>query len=199
MITRTCWLTVVLATSCLANPSSTATPASSAYQLAKGDVVRVEVFQEPELTTASRLDADGRFRMPLLGNITLAGKSVTEAQELIATALRDGEFIRSAHVTVRVDAYALREVLISGQVRSPGSYPLPAEAGMSVVELVAKAGGLTDLARGTGVTITRILPSGEKQVNTVDLAALIRGKGDTKSPSLQLEPGDLVFVPERIF
>lgn len=169
------------------------------FPLISGDLVRVDVYQQPDLSVAGRIDPTGCFRMPLVGDIRLSGLTVAEAQDLIARALRDGEFLRHPHVSLRLENPAPREVLISGQVRNPGSYPLPAEAKMTLLDLVARAGGLTEIARGGEVTRTRTRPDGEKFTEKFDVASLTRGKGDAKSPALILQPGDIVFVPERIF
>jgi polysaccharide export outer membrane protein len=160
--------------------------------------VRIEVFQEADLTTEARLDENGAVRIPLLEAVRLAGLTIPDAQAVIEKALADAELIRRAHVTVRIMAYAPREVMITGQVRAPGSYPLPAEGGMTLIDLISRAGGLTELARGSA-TRTRIEASGEKHTLTIDAASLLRGKGNAKSPDLVLQAGDIVFVPERIF
>jgi len=169
------------------------------HALINGDLVRVEIYQQPDLTVSGRIDPNGRLRMPLIDDVRLAGLTVTEAQELIARAYREGEFLRQPHVSVRLESPAPREVLISGQIRNPGSYPLPAESTMTLLDLVARAGGLTELARGGEVSRTRVGRNGEKFTEKFDVASLTRGKGDTRSPALILQPGDIVFVPERIF
>jgi len=173
-------------------------PPPAAYRLAPADAVRIEVYLEPDLTTEGRIDESGEVRLPLVGAVRLAGLTIPEAQAGIERALAEGEFLRKAHVTVRIITYAQREVMISGQVRAPGSYALPAEGGMSLIDLIARAGGLTELARGTA-TITRTDETGAKRTQTFDAADLLRGKGDAKGPALLLRSGDIIFVPERIF
>jgi len=85
-------------------------------------------------------------------------------------------------------------------VRNPGRYPLPIESTMTVVDLVTKAGGLTDIARGTAVTITHITADGKKITTTVDVDSIVKGKTQAKADdtTIQLQPGDIVYVPERI-
>ncbi|MEJ1973179.1 MAG: hypothetical protein WDM96_12170 [Lacunisphaera sp.] len=69
-----------------------------------------------------------------------------------------------------------------------------------MVELVTKAGGIDDIGKGSAVSVTRILPDGTKKVFTVDVDSIIRGKKDTKidDTTLLLQPGDIVYVPERL-
>lgn len=170
------------------------------HTLALADRVRVAVYQEDDLTTVTRIDARGKINLPLIGEISLGGLTVVEAQAAIENAYKDGRFLRNPQVTVSVEEYAPREVSIQGRVRNPGRYTLPIESTLTVVELVTKAGGIDDIGKGSAVTVTRILPDGTKKVFTVDVDSVIRGKRDTKTEdsTLLLQPGDIVYVPERL-
>jgi polysaccharide export outer membrane protein len=170
------------------------------HTLGLADRVRISVYQEEDLMSLTRIDARGRVNMPLLGEIVIGGMTVVEAQAAIENAFKEGRYLRNPQVTISVEEYAPREVSISGAVRSPGRYALPTESTWTVVELVTKAGGITDIGKGTAVTVTRFLPDGSKKVFTVDVDSVIRGKKDTKSDdsSLVLLPGDNVYVPERL-
>lgn len=167
--------------------------------LAVGDTIRIEVYLEPDLTTVARIDPAGQVRLPLVDNLRLAGLTVAGAQTAVEEAYRTGEFLLRPHAIVRVESRVTREVMISGQVRAPGSYAMPPDTAMSVLELIAKAGGFTDLARANAVSVTRTGEDGGKTTSLVEAARLIRGEGDAKAVGLLLRPGDIVFVPERIF
>ncbi len=170
------------------------------HTLALADRVRIVVYQEDDLTSLTRIDARGRVNLPLIGEIAIGGMSVVEAQAVIENAYKDGRFLRNPQVTVSVEEYAPREVSIQGAIRTPGRYTLPIESTLTVVELVTKAGGLTDIGKGSAVTITRILPDGTRKVFTVDVDSVIKGRKDSKSDdsTLLLQPGDIVYVPERL-
>jgi polysaccharide biosynthesis/export protein len=170
------------------------------YTIANTDRLRITVFQEEDLSVFSRVDAKGAVNLPLVGEVYVAGKTVSEAQQIIEAAYRDGRFLKKPQVTISIEEYAPREVSIDGKVRNPGRYPLPIEANMTVLELVTKAGGLTDTAKGTAVSVTRITADGKKNTFTVDVESLIKGKDRAKATdnSLVLQPGDIVYVPERI-
>jgi polysaccharide export outer membrane protein len=170
------------------------------HTLGLADRVRIVVYQEDDLTSLTRIDARGRVNMPLLGEIVIGGLTVIDAQAVIENAYKDGRFLRKPQVTISVEEYAPREVSISGAIRNPSRYALPIESTLTVVELVTKAGGITDIGKGTAVTVTRLLPDGTKKVFTVDVDSVIKGKKDTKSDdsSLVLLPGDNVYVPERL-
>lgn len=169
------------------------------YRLTITDRVRVSIFQEEDLAEIARIDARGNINLKLVGEIHVAGLTISEAQKAIEQAYIDGRYLRSPQATVSVEDYAPREVSIQGQVKAPGRYLLPIEATYSIVELVTKAGGLTDIAKGSSVIVTRVLADGTKKTFNVDVESIIRGKGDKgQTNSLLLEPGDIVYVPERI-
>jgi polysaccharide export outer membrane protein len=168
------------------------------YRLTTTDRIRVSIFQEDDLAEISRIDARGNVNLKLVGDLHIAGMTVNEAQDAIATAYRDGRFLRNPQVTIAIEDYAPREVTIQGQVKAPARYQLPVESTFSVAELVAKAGGLTDIAKGNSVIVTRITPEGKKLTLTVDVDGIMRGKKAHTSEDVLLEPGDIVYVPERI-
>lgn len=171
-----------------------------AYKITLTDLLRIDIYQEDDLRTMSRVDAKGNINLPLVSEVKVVGLTISEAQKAVEAAYRDGRYLRNPQVTINVEAYAPREVSIQGQVRSPGRYPLPIETSMTVLELVTRAGGFTDTAKGTAVNVTRVSPDGKKQVFTIDVDSLLKGKdrANINDNSLMLEPGDIVFVPERL-
>ncbi|QYM77678.1 polysaccharide biosynthesis/export family protein [Horticoccus luteus] len=175
------------------------------YKLTPTDRVRIAIFQEEDLSTIARIDAKGCVNLPLVGEVRLAGMTRTDAQLAIEKAYHDGRFLRTPQVTITVEDYAPREVSISGAVNSPGRYPLPIESSMSVLELITRAGGFRDTAKGTAVRVTRISPGDnntdqKSQTFIIDVESLIKGKDRSKlkENALMLEAGDVVYVPERI-
>jgi polysaccharide biosynthesis/export protein len=170
------------------------------YRIATNDRLRIGVFQEPDLDMIARVDVQGTVNLPLLGLIKLNNLTIPEAELTIENAYRNGRYLRNPEVTISVEEYTPREVSIQGQVKNPGRYPLPIEQTMSVLELVTRAQGFTDTAKGTSVTITRIKDDGSKEVFIVDVESLIKGRSRAKAEdsSQILLPGDIVYVPERI-
>jgi polysaccharide export outer membrane protein len=198
------FLSSLLASAAL-NAQSAPVPATSektvlSYKITLTDLLRIDIYQEDDLRTMSRVDAKGRINLPLVGEVSVVGLTVSDAQKAVENAYRDGRYLRNPQVTINVEAYAAREVSIQGQIRSPGRYPLPIETSMTVLELVTRAGGFTDTAKGTAVNVTRVSPDGKKQVFTIDVDSLLKGKAraNINDNSLMLEPGDIVFVPERL-
>ncbi len=170
------------------------------YRLTNTDRLRIVVFGEPDLSTLSRIDARGNVNLYLVGDVHVAGCTIYEAQQIIETAYRDGRYLRAPQVTVSVEDYAPRVVTVDGQVKSPGPISLPTESTLTVYQAIIRAGGFTDIAKGSAVNITRILPDGTKKVFTVDVDGLIKGRGHSRGTddTLLLEPGDIIYVPERL-
>lgn len=170
------------------------------YRIATNDRIRVGVFQEADLDMIARVNIKGTVNLPLLGPISVINLSIPEAEAEIEDAYRDQRFLRNPQVTISVEEYAPREISIQGQVNKPARYVLPIEQTMTVLELVTKAGGFTSTAQGKSVTITRINTDGSKQVFKEDVESIIKGKDQEKQDrSLILLPGDIVYVPERLF
>lgn len=168
------------------------------HRLAMADRIRVDVYQEDDLNKIVRIDARGRVNLPLIEEIVIGGMTIVEAQAAIENAFKDGRFLRNPQVTINVEEYATREVSIQGQIRNPARYSLPPESTYTVVELVTKAGGITDIGKGTAVVVTRIMPDGTKKVFTIDVDSIIKGRKDSKTEDFLLQAGDNVYVPERL-
>lgn len=172
------------------------------YRVCGTDQLRITVVQEDDLTSIVHVDAKGAVNLKLVGEVTLAGLTIREAEIAVQNAYRDGRFLKNPQVTINVEVYAQREVSIQGEVKNPGRYPLPAETVMTVLDLVTRAGGFTDTAKGSEVKVTRFRPDGRvERVFVINVESIIRGKGQRdveEDTSLELEPNDVVFVPQRL-
>jgi polysaccharide biosynthesis/export protein len=108
-------------TSAMPPPASTA---NAQYRLAAGDVIRVTVFQNPDLSLEARVSESGVISYPLLGAVQLGGMSVAQAERRIADGLRDGNFVKQPQVSILVSQVRGNQVSVLGQVGRPGRYPL---------------------------------------------------------------------------
>ncbi|MBC7938732.1 MAG: polysaccharide export protein EpsE [Chitinophagaceae bacterium] len=120
--------------------TGTAPAAANEYRLGSGDVVRISVFQNPDLTLETRVTEAGIVSFPLLGGVRLGGLTVTAAERLIADGLRSGNFVKSPQVTLVVLQVRGNQASVLGQVNRPGRYPLEV-ADMRLTDLLAMAGG----------------------------------------------------------
>jgi len=170
------------------------------YTIAITDNLQVSVFGEQDLSRTTRVDARGSINLPLVGEVKVSGLTLREAEQAIASSYQDHRILRKPQVTITVESYAIREVSVQGQVKSPQRVVMYAESTMTVLEAITKCGGFTDSAKGTEVRVTRVDAEGKVKVFVVDVDSLIKGKGHASSSdnSLLLQPGDIIYVPERI-
>jgi len=163
------------------------------------DQVHVTVQGEPDMTVDRQIDASGEINVPLLGGVKIAGLTIAEAQDRIAGRYVHDEIFISPEVVVTVTAYAVKEVTILGQVAKQGKVVFPADTtSLSIVEAIADAGGLTRIAKGDAVRITRHDADAAEQTFTVNVDHMVEGRG-ANGDMFYLQPGDIVFVPERVF
>jgi len=171
------------------------------YKITHGDIVSVAVFGEPDLVGANkRVEPNGTINLSLIGDIRIASLTKMDAQASIEKAYVDGRFLRDPKVTITIDTYAPRRVSITGKINQPGTYDLPVDTEWTLKDLVLKAGGFGDTAKGTAVRVTRTLPDGNPRTFELDIDSVIKGKKSARSfdAAFVLEPGDLVYVPEKI-
>jgi len=170
------------------------------HTLHLADRILVNVFGEDELRAIVRIDARGKVTLPLIQEVSVGGLTIVEAQTVIENAYKDGRYLRNPQVSVSVEDYAPREVSVTGAIRSPGRITLPAESTFTITELITKAGGFNDIAKGTAVTVTRVYADGTKKVFTIDVESLIKGKKSSRANNedILLLPGDHVYVPESL-
>lgn len=125
---------------------------AQAEKLGIGDAIRVTVFQQPDLTTETRINEKGGIAMPLIGEVKVAGKSQAEAAAQIAASLKDGKFLKNPQVAVAITTVRSRQVSVLGAVARPGRYPLDATSSQ-LSDVIAAAGGITAAGADTVVVI----------------------------------------------
>ena len=165
------------------------------YVIGPGDVLDIFVWQNPDLSQKSvPVRPDGRISTPLIANIVAAGKTPVELAQDMDKAL--GAYIRSPRVTVIVSRAVgvLSQIQVIGQVTRPES--IAYHEGMTVLDAVLAAGGLTPYAAGNRAKLERKV-DGRVETLHLKLSNLIN-KGDL-SQNLALQPGDVLVVPESLF
>ena len=180
-----------------AAPAAAATKGDAAknYVIGPGDVLDIFVWQNPDLSQKGvPVRPDGRISTPLIPNIVAAGKTPVALAQDMDKAL--SAYIRSPRVTVIVSRAVgvLSQVQVIGQVMHPES--MPYHEGMTVLDAVLAAGGLTPYAAGNRARLERQV-DGRIETLHLKLSNLIN-KGDL-SQNLALQPGDVLVVPESLF
>lgn len=142
-------LAVALGLTAMSGQAQTSAAANAAamaeYKLGAGDVVRVVVYQNPDLTLETRVSETGVISYPLLGNVRIGGLGVSAAEQLIADGLRNGNYVKAPQVTLVLLQVKGNQASVLGQVNRPGRYPIET-ADMRMTDLLANAGGVA----GTG-------------------------------------------------
>lgn len=157
--------------------------------LGPGDQVDVFVWGYPDFTRSAKVTFNGALPHPVLGEIPVAGKSVTQVEQDIRAAL--GDYIKEPVVRVSVAAPRPQRVQVLGEVRNPGAYALSTSK-TTLVEAVAMAGGLTVDARPGAVVVVQSTDT-QVYIHTIDFDRVARA-GDIAG-NLVLAEGDIVFVP----
>jgi polysaccharide export outer membrane protein len=167
----------------------------NSYIVGPGDTLQVFVWRNPELTATVPVRPDGKISTPLVEDIVAVGKTPSQLARDIEKVL--SEYVRSPTVNVIVTqpVGTLTQVQVIGQVTRPGS--LPYRAGMKVLDAVLAVGGMTQFASGNRAKIVRTAEKDKRKEIRIKLDALVN-KGDM-SQNLELQPGDVLVVPESFF
>ena len=163
--------------SALAVPALAQTAAQNADKLGPGDTVHITVFQQPDMTTDTRVTEAGTISVPLVGSVKVDGLSTTEAAEAIAEALKKGDFLKQPKVGVALTTMRSRQVSVLGLAVRPGLYPLES-ASVKVPQVIAAAGGI---AAGGSETVTVIRAGKPVKVSSL-------------SKDFELQGGDTVYI-----
>jgi polysaccharide export outer membrane protein len=158
------------------------------YLIAPMDVLEVTVFEAPNLSRTAQVSAAGQISLPLIKDVKAAGKTTDELQQEVATRLQR-DYMQSPQVFVAVKEYNSQRVTVDGAVKNPGVFPLKGE--MTLMQGLALAGGLNDMASTSGIYILR-KSDGKKLAARFDLKEIRTGKKDDPV----LKTGDIVIVDE---
>jgi polysaccharide export outer membrane protein len=153
------------------------------YTLGEGDVVKITVYDNADLTTIERISDSGVIHFPLIGLIKIGGLTISDATKLIASRLSDG-YIVSPQVNIFLQEYKTSKVYVTGEVKKADAYKY--ESGMTVLRAITTAGGFSDKASTGRVKIIRKINNKEEVIEKVKM----------DEPVL---PGDVIVVPESFF
>jgi polysaccharide export outer membrane protein len=158
--------------------------------LGPGDLFEVRVYGEKDLSGIHRVSPTGDIDVPLVGRVTVEGRTPGEIAEMLKQRLQTG-YIREAFVSVYVQEYNSKKILVLGEVQKPGTFPYSSK--MNVVEAIALAGGFKASANSNYVVVTRRLDGEETRI-PVPVQKISEGL----AANLDLQAGDIVFVPNTL-
>lgn len=164
------------------------------YRIAAADLISVTVYQDPEMNRKARVNSNGTISLPLVGSVKIGGMTMLEAQSTIETKL--GKYLVNPQASLFIEEYGNKTIFVMGEVAKPGSYPIPTESRMTVLEAISTAGGFTPVAAQDR---TRVL----RYVNGASVSFDINVRQITqqglKDKDLVLEPNDVIFIPQTFF
>ena len=159
------------------------------YQIGPGDTLQISVWKEPDASVPSVVvRPDGKITVPLIKDLEVAGMTPKQVEEKITASLE--KFIKNADVTVVLAAINSKRIYLIGAVRKEG--PLPYTYGMSVMQALSEAGGLTDYAKRKKIYVLRT-ENGREYRMDFNYDEVLKGQGVEQN--IQLLAGDTVVIP----
>ncbi len=158
------------------------------HKLAPGDSVMVNVYQEDDLSTPKAvLSKEGKISLNLIGEVSVAGMTCTEAARVIETRYKDGYLVKPS-VTVAMVDYVKHFYTIGGEVNKPARYVMPQGERLTVQQAIIYAGGFTKMAKEGRAFIKRAGRDQEIEVNLKD----------KDLPAVYVQPGDTIRIPKSL-
>jgi polysaccharide biosynthesis/export protein len=161
-----------------------------AFRLQPGDMIRVDVWQQGDLSGNVRVRSDGKITVPLVGDVLVAGQTPPEAAETVAAALT--RIVRDPKVVIGVVDVRPVQIGVLGEVSNPGMYQV--DRGSGVLHAIAMAGGLTEFADPQRIFVIRKAHMGETDPVPIRFSyrMLVQARG--AAADFVLAPGDIVVV-----
>jgi polysaccharide biosynthesis/export protein len=178
--------------------TSAATPAITNvrpdYVLVPNDTIMVKVYQESDLDAKVRISKDGTIVLPLLGQVSVGGKTREDAARLIRDLLAE-KYLVSPQVSLDIAEYSKRRFTVLGQVQRPGTYDLPGDEAVNLLQAISMAGGYTRLGTGRGVSVQRG-QGVDKKVFKLDADSMAKEQG---VKVFEIMADDTITIGEKIF
>lgn len=159
------------------------------YQLGPGDTIRIVVFQNPDLTVETRVTENGTISYPLVGTLTIGGMTIPAAEQAIARALREGNYIQQPQVNIALLQNRGNQVSVLGAVNRAGRYPLET-FNTRISEMIAIAGGISAL--GADTVILTGVRDGRPLRKEIDIASMFLE--NRLQDDVVVAAGDVIYV-----
>jgi protein involved in polysaccharide export with SLBB domain len=170
------WLCIMLTGMVRAEPAG---PEDPSYQLGSGDLIRIQVYGENDLSMEARITDTGTLSYPFLGQIQVAGRTLGQLQNFIVKGLK-GDYLVDPKVSVTILDY--RQFYVNGEVKKPGGFSF--KPGLTVRKAISLAGGVTERASSSKISI--ISEKAPDQQKPVDM-------------NTQVHPGDIITIEQSFF
>ena len=171
-----------------ASPAKTPPRIDAGYKIGPQDVLRIDVWKEPDLTRQVSVRPDGKISLPLLDDVQAAGLTPLELRNFLREGLK--EYITDPQVTVTVSEINSRRIFVTGEVSRSGTFALLPN--MTVLQALSSCGGFTQFANTKKIYLLRM--EGAKQVKIpVNYKELIKGR--KPEINILLQDGDTIVVP----
>jgi polysaccharide export outer membrane protein len=158
------------------------------YIVGDSDIIRVNVWKEPEVSQTVVVRTDGNISLPLINEVKVSGMTPLQIQDMVAEKLKG--FLNSPQVTVTVIEIRSKRAFITGEIARPGTYSLNAQT--TVLQLIAQAGGFTPFAKRDSIIVLRT-EDGRQSRLKFKYKEVVQGKKSEQN--IALHPGDTVVVP----
>ncbi len=159
------------------------------FVIGTGDVLAVNVWKETEVSRVVPVRPDGRFSLPLIGEVQASGRTTKQLEAEITEKLKD--YVSEPEVTVIVQEIHSQKFNVLGMVMRPGSYTLTKP--MTVIDAIAMAGGFRDFAKQKDIYVLRRDAGGKQTRLPFNYKNAV--KGQNHGQSLELESNDTVIIP----
>jgi polysaccharide export outer membrane protein len=179
-------------------------PTDKDYLIGPEDVLKIQVWDNPDLDRTVQISREGTFSFPLIGSVKTDGLSVAQLEKELSNRLADGYLI-NPNITIAVDKYNSKKVFVLGEVHKPGTYPLTGRT--DLLDIISQSGGPTSEA-GFELMIIRpknpiikrnpTLPQEAEEIEkiTIDLYKLLNGD---INQNILLKEWDTVYVPKKTY
>jgi polysaccharide export outer membrane protein len=168
--------------------TSNAVAANTGYVIGPEDVLKINIWKEPEMSGDVPVRPDGKISLTLLGDVQAAGLTPTQLTTQITDLLK--KYLEDPRVTVTVGAVNSQRVFVLGQVGRPGAFPLLPN--MTVLQALSTAGGLSLYASADKIYVLRI-ENGKQVKLAFQYKQVI--KGNRPEQNIVLKSGDTIVVP----
>ena len=159
------------------------------YTVGEGDVLDIKVYENEDLSTTVRVSSDSTIRVPLVGEISVKGLTVSQVAAKIEELFSDG-YLVNPQVDVFISEHRSKNAIILVQIKNPGQYELRGK--ITFLEFISKAGGLTEDAGSTAIIKRGSKSGGDKNQIVLDLEKLIK-KGDA-SLNIPIQDNDSIYI-----